>query len=249
MFLMKQRENTPEERRANRREACAVPMSIREAGRSPYFTKVVELSQEGCAIDGSPLLGAFHATVQMTLPGSVEAKGVFVWSNGKRTGLKFVEPLAGDTFDFLVRHVANEDDGEQESPVSRRDKIRLGYAEEPLLRRKHSTGDGTLSSMIAREVARSCNHRAETRFPIQYTKAPATIEHCGRALPLRDLSASGLGIGAALGQEIGERIELRFEECAPMEGCIAWKKPSATGIALEKDAISLTDEAEPETED
>jgi hypothetical protein len=244
MFSMLLPSRTREDRRSNRRETCAVPITIQEHGRSPVATKITELSGRGCAIEGGSILDGCHAPVRLTLPGAIAAKGEFIWTNGKRTGLKFVQPMAGDTLDFLLRIAANEDDDAADTAASRREKIRLGNAEKPLLRRKKRSGNGELSSMISREVERSSNHRAETRFPIEYATAPSTIEHAGKDLPLIDISSSGLGIDATLSEEIGETLELRFADCAAVEGRIVWKTANSTGIALENGAIRLSDTTE-----
>lgn len=244
MFAMQETSRARGERLSNGRETCAVPITMREGGRSPHVTTIIELSEHGCAIEGGPILGGHNGTIELILPDSIAARGEFVWSNGKRTGLRFAKPLTGDALDFLLRIAANEDDEADGAQLSRRDKIRQGYAQEPLLKRKRSVGDGQLSSMISREVERSCNHRAEARFPIEYATAPSTIEHGGEALPLFDISSSGLGIKARLGEEIGESLELCFVDCDAIEGRIVWKTADCTGIALEDNAISLTDTAD-----
>ncbi len=246
MFLISKPDRSPtrEDRRLASREECAVPITLRESGRSPDIATITELSEQGCTIEGGLVLGGRFNSIELAMPGSIEARAEFVWSNGQRTGLKFTQPMTGDTLDFLLRITANDDEKSEGDHLPRREKIRLGYAEEPLLRRKKSTGNHELSSLISREVERSCNHRAEARFPIEYATAPSTIEHAGKALPLVNISPSGLGIGADLGQEIGEAVELRFADCDAIEGHIAWKTANCTGIALEDDAICLTREAE-----
>lgn len=231
------------ERRDQQRERCGISASLRERGRSAHFAQLIELSPAGCKLVGSPLVGGLDSPLWLMLPGAATVEGRCIWSDGKRTGVAFDRTMSGDMLDHLVRSFppVDDEDAAEKEQASRLEKIRVGYAEEPLLRRKKPLGDRKLTSLIAREVSRMTSQRCETRFPIEYATAPDTIDCDGRALQLRDISPSGLGINGIIDEEIGASLALSFPDCDPIEGRVVWQKDGRTGIELDRDAISLND--------
>ncbi|MEM6266796.1 MAG: PilZ domain-containing protein [Pseudomonadota bacterium] len=243
------------ERRTAKREHCRLSVSMRERGRSVDLADVIEISEAGCAIDGSPILGGFHVPVFLSFSGISSFRARFVWTNGQRTGLEFDTPIHEAVLERVLRHeeapetfVASKDAVADGVSSSRREQIKLGYAEQPLLKRKKRLGDRELSSLIARKTERSTEHRRETRYPIEYATAPDTIEVDGEELDLRDISSSGLGISLVLDREIGAPLMLTFADCDPIEGRVIWRNGERTGIALQPGAISLNDDSADETE-
>lgn len=231
------------DKRQSARSACGLPASLRERGRTPHFVHLSDLSENGGRLVGSPLVGGLNSSVWLTLASNVIVQGECVWSDGNDTGLRFANAISGDLLDHLLRANPPVDHigGGEEAAISRREKIKLGYAEEPLLRRKQSKCAGKLSSTIARNETRRVSHRCEARFPIQYATAPDTVESSGERLTLRDISSSGLGIDCAINDEIGASVELSFPDCEPLQGRVVWRSEDRAGIELEPNAISLSD--------
>ncbi|MEL6486097.1 MAG: PilZ domain-containing protein [Pseudomonadota bacterium] len=238
------------------REYCGVSVTMRERGQSPHMVEMLELSESGCAIDGSPLLGGFHAATWLKIGDVNGICARFVWTNGKRTGLAFDEPLHPAVLEKImnrqhtsVPNVSFKDAVADGLSSSRAEQIRLGYAEAPLLMRKKRLGDQSMNSLIARKTSRCSEQRFEARYPIEYATAPDMIEVDGEALRLRDISPSGIGFDCSIDKRIGEELSLCFADCEPIVGRIVWKRDARTGLALAEGAISLHGDDTADTQD
>lgn len=247
------------ERRISRRDHCSVSITLREHGQSPYMAELIEISENGCAIDGSPLLGGFQAAAWLKIGDIAGLRARFVWTNGKRTGLEFDEPL----HTAVVEKITNRQDATQHAvpnvrfkdavadglSSSRAEQIRLGYAEVPLLMRKKRLGDRSMHSLIERKASRCTEQRFEARYPIAYATAPDTVDIDGETVPISDISPSGIGFECTIDKRIGEELTLQFPDCEPLDGRVVWKKGTRTGVALAEGAISLHDNSEDEAQE
>ena len=80
------------ERRAVRRPACAIDVTVRQRGRFAVAAATADLTARGCRVAGA---GPFarHSEMFVRLPGLESQTARVVWSEGVVTGLAFAHPL------------------------------------------------------------------------------------------------------------------------------------------------------------
>ena len=80
------------ERRAVRRPACAIDVTVRQRGRFAVAAATADLTARGCRLAGA---GPFarHSEMFIRLPGLDSQTARVVWSDGPVTGLAFAHPL------------------------------------------------------------------------------------------------------------------------------------------------------------
>ena len=128
-------------------------------------------------------------------------------------------------------------------PTSRVDQIKQGYVNQSILRRKRPLGGQPLETLIERKVERNSDHRLEDRYPAEITSGPSYVTMKDSTAKVRDISASGIGLASETDRAIGDEVEVRFLNCAPMQGRVIWRKGERFGVELAPEAIEIKDDA------
>ncbi|MET0589312.1 MAG: PilZ domain-containing protein [Novosphingobium sp.] len=244
--------NQPTERRTAQRTSLHVPVTFRERGRSELSATMTSVSQTGCSVTGGGL--TFEGSqVWVRIPGLESMLSRVIWNDGIRCGLWFeqaLHPAVADRFaaSVLVQMMEPMPSGFTnafELPSSRREQIRLGYAEaqSALLQSKRPSqtrsGDH-VSALITRNVKREVNHRQEQRFADPHASRPMPLRIGKSSGEVIDVSASGLRVRVDLAPSVGKKVPVAFGNFRPMKGRVVWMKDGVVGIDLPAASIELS---------
>jgi len=242
------------ERRVHKRNHCGISAAMRERGRSGDLIKLLDISESGCSLEGGPILGGYQNPIWVKLPGRSTLKARFCWTNGERTGLAFDEPLHSAVLDNLLSRdrqpetppapVAKMKDAVADGVTSsRREQIRLGYAEAPLLKRKSRPADRPFNELITRRERRTVDQRRKARYPAEYASGPDFLEVDGEDMQLRDLASNGIGVIGEIDtelMEIGLEVSVDIADCDPIPARIVWIRSDRMGLSMKDEAIILS---------
>lgn len=244
--------NQPTERRIAQRTSLHVPITFRERGRSALSATMTSVSQTGCSVTGGGLTFE-NSQVWVRIPGLESMLSRVIWSDGMRCGLWFeqaLHPAVADRFaaSVLVQMMEPTPSASiniVEFPSSRREQIRLGYAEtqSALLRCKRPSqlrpGD-QVSGLIVRQVKRDVNHRQEQRFVDPHASQPMSLKVGGHLGEVIDVSASGIRARVDLPPSVGKKVPVAFGNFRPLKGRVVWMKEGVVGIDLPTASIELS---------
>jgi hypothetical protein len=93
--------------------------------------------------------------------------------------------------------------------------------------------------MIRRTTPQRVEQRVEARYPPPGDAADG-FELEGQPVSLRDLSESGLQIGADLGADIGREVRVGFNGFPAIAGTVVWTDRGATGLRLPKGSLNCS---------
>ena len=241
------------ERRTMRRAACALDVTVRQRGRFAVAAATADLTPYGARLSGA---GPFEPDSEMWLrmPG-IESQTVrVVWSDGATTGVAFTQPLHTAVFArFLPADgrlmLVDEAAVPQIIPAAiallpRREQIVRGFGamqEGPQRHTKKPIGGG-LAGVIRRTVTRHTEHRSEERFADTLRTGPMRLTVGEAPAQVRNVSASGLKIAAALDADVGTRVAVAFEGFDAMAARVVWRRGEEIGLSLPPQSLEL-DEA------
>jgi hypothetical protein len=250
--------NTPSqpiERRSAQRTWLQVPITFRARGRSALPVTMTSVSRTGCSVIGGAMTFA-DTQAWVKLPGLESTSSRVIWTDGNQCGLSFeqaLHPAVADRFaaSALVQPAPTPGAHSNvvELPSSRREQIKLGYAEtyNPLLRQKKPSRPGPdcdVSKLIARQVKRHTNHRQEERYPDPHASEPMSLRVAGRSGEVIEVSASGLRARVDLSPAVGRRVPVTFGNFPSMKGRVVWMKDGVVGIDLPPGSIELSSRVE-----
>lgn len=241
------------ERRAMRRAACAMDITVRQRGRFAVAGATADLTPYGARLTGA---GPFEPDSQMwlRLPGLDSQDVHVVWSQGATTGVVFEQPLHPAVFArFLPADSRLTLVDAPAVPLTmpaeiarlpRREQIVRGYGaaqESPQRFTKKPVGGG-IAGMIRRTTPIRAEHRSEQRFADALRTGPMRLTVSAYPAQVRDVSASGLKIAADFEAAVGTRVAVEFEGFEVMAGRIVWRRANEIGLSLPPDSLDL-DEA------
>ena len=217
---MIQQPNTPQpgvaaryvERRTMRRAACPLDVTVRQRGRFAVVAATADLTPYGARVSGA---GPFAPDTEMWLrmPG-IESQTVrVVWSRDGTTGVVFTQPLHTAVFArFLPAEGRMTLVGKPEGPQHR--------PETPV--------DSGLSE-----------HRCEERFADTLRSGPMRLTVGEAPAEVRDVSASGLKVSAALDADVGTKVAVAFDGFDAMTAMVVWRRADEVGLSLPPDSLEL----------
>ena len=217
---MIQQPNTPQpgvaaryvERRTMRRAACPLDVTVRQRGRFAVVAATADLTPYGARVSGA---GPFAPDTEMWLrmPG-IESQTVrVVWSEAGTTGVVFTQPLHTAVFArFLPAEGRMTLVGKPEGPQHR--------PETPV--------DSGLSE-----------HRCEERFADTLRSGPMRLTVGEAPAEVRDVSASGLKVSAALDADVGTKVAVAFDGFDAMTAMVVWRRADEVGLSLPPDSLEL----------
>jgi hypothetical protein len=101
-------------------------------------------------------------------------------------------------------------------------------------------GEGALEGKIVpRKVSRTSNQRREGRHHGIAAAATVQWEEGEAQAKVINLSEQGLMIEATIAPGIGDKVQVTFEGCDPIEASVIWRKDYRLGLDLGEAAIDL----------
>lgn len=228
------------ERRKLARSRAATIVTIRESGRSATGARLLDVSPMGCRV-GLALTRLGGDTVSLTIAGNA-VQATVRWTGADSTGIRFAQRLEPATMRLLnggapFRAVPPAPSA---APVAAR-VFGIGQraaGNEQLLASKAPRRDG-FRGLIARKVARTSNHRAETRFAEVAAINCSGVTMGGVPVRIRDIAPSGICLSTVPEAEIGSTVDLGFDSLDPIPARIVWIGAEWTGLKLPEGAIDL----------
>lgn len=239
------------ERRLADRTTVLIKTTARERGRTAIPADLTSISTSGCEIRNLVLCSPDNL-VWTRIPGLESSLCQVIWTDGARSGLKFVQPLhpavaARFADSELVSVVsgtpAASGDNILQLPTSRREQIRIGHADAgaALLYRKNKRPNGsTVEGLIKRSVRRQAQHRHEERYADPTASQSRVLLISKLRANLENVSASGLKARVNAPGEIGSKVAVEFGELPPIEGRVVWIQGGYAGIDLPPHSIELS---------
>lgn len=241
------------ERRAMRRAACPLDITVRQRGCFAVAATTADLTPYGARLSGA---GPFKrdGELWLRLPGLESLTVRVIWSDGPTTGVAFDHPLHTAVFArFLPVDSRLTLVGAPAAPMTlpaeiarlpRREPIVRGFGavkNGPLSHTKKPIGGG-ISGMIRRTVTRHAEHRREERYADSLRGGPVRLTIATYPAQIRNVSASGLKIAATFEGEIGTRVAVKFAGFDAMAARIVWRRADEIGLSLPPESLDL-DEA------
>lgn len=133
--------------------------------------------------------------------------------------------------------------------MQRLEQMKTGKVAEdgsPIVVRKAPTsprgvsGEGALEGkFVPRKVSRTSNQRRETRHHGIADTAMVKWEEGEAEAKVVNVSECGLMVEAPIAPGIGDKIEITFEGCDPLEAAVIWRKGYRLGLDLGQPVIDL----------
>ena len=112
----------------------------------------------------------------------------------------------------------------------------------PKKRRKQTPGAKGLSAVsIGRRDTRSTHQRNEDRYVLSGTKAVAKIDEDKHDVEILNLSSNGVMIAHDGAPEIGQRISIAFDDCAPISAEIRWIRAGRIGMEFAAETVIIAE--------
>lgn len=241
------------ERRSTPRNASALAIGVREAGRHQLPATLTSLAVGGCSIAGLTLSqGADRVWIR--IPGLESLPARTCWSTIGAAGFAFevaLHPAVASRFESVAGapqyvpggHLTLVHDADR--PASRREQIMRGQgqvAHSLLSAKQPRAGNRELGTMVRRHSARVVDQRLEARFPPP-EEAQEGFTVAGSPAGIRDLSPSGLQVGTELSAEIGGEVRVSFSGFPAIAGTLVWVRGGASGVRLPDHALDLIEAA------
>jgi hypothetical protein len=110
----------------------------------------------------------------------------------------------------------------------------------PASPRRVVAGESSLEGKIVpRKVSRTSNHRRESRHHGIASTAIVKWDEGEAQAKVINVSEQGLLIEAPIAPGIGEKVEISFEGCDPIEASVIWRKDHRLGLDLGRPSIDL----------
>jgi PilZ domain len=104
---------------------------------------------------------------------------------------------------------------------------------------KPSKGTGLANIAIVREEARTTNQRREDRHLNLAHRAVITFRRKRIEVDVVNVSAHGVMIEADIEPRVGERLDIRFEDCNRTQCCVRWVKGRQCGLEFAEETVLI----------
>ena len=122
-----------------------------------------------------------------------------------------------------------------------RSQIETGTKPELVVRKTHceQRATGLAAIPIARQEARRHNQRREDRHLNLVDRASIVFRRKRHEVGVVNVSSHGVMIDADIEPRVGERIEIRFEDCNPTLSFVRWIKGARIGLEFSDETVLI----------